>query len=58
MGHGKDGLIIDVRYNGGGSTADYLMTMLNYKQHAYTIPKRVMSEDLKKISSNSRVITP
>ena len=38
-GYGKDGLLIDVRYNGGGSTADYLMTVLNYKQHAYTIPR-------------------
>jgi tricorn protease len=46
-GYGKDGLIIDVRYNGGGSTTDYLMTVLNYKQHAYTIP-RGASEDLEK----------
>jgi Tol biopolymer transport system component/C-terminal processing protease CtpA/Prc len=38
-GFGKEGLIIDVRYNGGGSTTDYLMTILNYKQHAYTIPR-------------------
>ncbi|MCX7875156.1 MAG: S41 family peptidase [Melioribacteraceae bacterium] len=38
-GNGKDGLVIDVRYNGGGSTTDYLMTILNYKQHAYTIPR-------------------
>ncbi|MGB4958095.1 MAG: S41 family peptidase, partial [Saprospiraceae bacterium] len=46
-GYGKDGLIIDVRYNGGGSTTDYLMTILNYKQHAYTIP-RGASNDLEK----------
>jgi C-terminal processing protease CtpA/Prc len=39
--------LIDVRYNGGGSTADYLMTILNYKQHAYTIP-RGASNDLEK----------
>ncbi len=38
-GYGKDGLVIDVRYNGGGSTADFLMAILNYKQHAYTIPR-------------------
>ncbi len=38
-GYGKDGLVIDVRYNGGGWTTDYLMTVLNYKQHAYTIPR-------------------
>jgi C-terminal processing protease CtpA/Prc len=46
-GYGKEGLLIDVRYNGGGSTTDYLMTMLNYKQHAYTIP-RGASNDLEK----------
>ncbi len=46
-GYGKEGLIIDVRYNGGGSTTDYLMTILNYKQHAYTIP-RGASENLEK----------
>ncbi len=46
-GYGKEGLLIDVRYNGGGSTADYLMTILNYKQHAYTIP-RGASDNLEK----------
>ena len=46
-GFGKEGLVIDVRYNGGGSTTDYLMTILNYKQHAYTIP-RGASENLEK----------
>jgi tricorn protease len=46
-GYGKEGLLIDVRYNGGGSTTDYLMTILNYKQHAYTIP-RGASKDLEK----------
>ncbi|HXH99664.1 MAG TPA: S41 family peptidase [Sphingobacteriaceae bacterium] len=46
-GNGKDGLIVDVRYNGGGNTTDYLMTVLNYKQHAYAIP-RGASEDLEK----------
>ncbi|MCB0731317.1 MAG: PD40 domain-containing protein [Ignavibacteriae bacterium] len=38
-GYGKDGIVIDVRYNGGGWTTDYLMTVLNYKQHAFTIPR-------------------
>lgn len=38
-GDGKDGLVIDVRHNGGGSTTDFLMAILNYKQHAYTIPR-------------------
>ncbi len=36
---GKDAIVIDVRFNGGGWTTDYLMTILNYKQHAYTIPR-------------------
>ena len=38
-GLGKEGLVIDVRYNGGGWTTDYLMTVLTYRQHAYTIPR-------------------
>jgi len=38
-GYGKDALIVDVRYNGGGSTTDYVMAVLNYNQHAYTIPR-------------------
>ena len=46
-GYGKEGLVIDVRYNGGGSTTDFLMTILNYKQHAYAIP-RGATEDLER----------
>lgn len=46
-GYGKEGLVVDVRYNGGGFTTDYLMTVLNYKQHAYTIP-RGAAKDLEK----------
>lgn len=38
-GLGKQGLVIDVRYNGGGWTTDYLMAILNVDQHAYTIPR-------------------
>jgi len=38
-GYGKEGILIDVRYNGGGWTTDYLMAVLNVKQHAYTIPR-------------------
>ena len=38
-GMGKEGLVIDVRYNGGGWTTDYLMTVLSVRQHAYTIPR-------------------
>ena len=37
--HGKDGLIIDVRNNGGGSTADRLLGSIMYPRHAYTIPR-------------------
>jgi tricorn protease len=37
--HGKEGLIIDVRSNGGGWTTDYLMTVLSVERHAYTIPR-------------------
>lgn len=53
-GFGKEGLLIDVRYNGGGSTTDYLMTILNYKQHAYTIPRGAsdnLERDKKKFRS-------
>jgi tricorn protease len=38
-GLGKDGIVIDVRFNGGGWTTDMLMTVLNVRQHAYTIPR-------------------
>lgn len=37
--HGKDGLIIDVRDNGGGSTTDILLSSLTAPNHAYTIPR-------------------
>ncbi len=39
VGYGKDGLIIDVRDNGGGSTTDHLLTALTQPQHAVTIPR-------------------
>ena len=35
-GAGKEGLIIDVRFNGGGSTADHVMTALTQPVHAIT----------------------
>lgn len=38
-GQGKEGIVIDVRYNGGGWTTDYLMAVLNVQQHAYTVPR-------------------
>lgn len=37
--HGKDGLVVDVRNNGGGWTTDYLLAMLMVKRHAITIPR-------------------
>jgi Tol biopolymer transport system component/C-terminal processing protease CtpA/Prc len=39
VAHGKDGLIIDVRNNGGGWITDMLLTMLMTRQHAITIPR-------------------
>lgn len=50
-GQGKKGLVIDVRFNGGGWTTDYLMAVLNVKQHAYTIPRGAAS-DLEKEHTN------
>jgi C-terminal processing protease CtpA/Prc/tricorn protease-like protein len=38
-GYGKEGIVIDVRFNGGGWTTDYLMAVLNVRQHAYTVPR-------------------
>ncbi|MEL7248472.1 MAG: S41 family peptidase [Bacteroidota bacterium] len=43
-GLGKDGIVIDVRYNGGGWTTDMLMTVLNVRQHAYTVPRGAESK--------------
>jgi tricorn protease len=36
---GKEGVVIDVRFNGGGSTTDYLMAVLMVQRHAYTVPR-------------------
>jgi tricorn protease len=36
---GKEGLIIDVRSNGGGWTTDYLMAVLTVRRHAFTVPR-------------------
>lgn len=43
-GEGKDGLVIDVRYNGGGWTTDMLMAVLNVRQHSYTVPRGAVSD--------------
>lgn len=39
VGYGKDGLIIDVRDNGGGSTTDHLLTALTQPVHSITVPR-------------------
>ncbi len=39
QGVGKDGLVIDVRENPGGSTADHLLTALTQPVHAITVPR-------------------
>ena len=36
---GKDGILIDVRENGGGSTTDHLLTILTQPRHAVTVPR-------------------
>jgi C-terminal processing protease CtpA/Prc len=56
-GYGKEALVIDVRWNGGGFTTDYLMAVLNVRQHAYTIP-RGAAEDLDKEKKNFRSYYP
>lgn len=38
-GHGKEGLVIDVRDNGGGWTTDLLLTSLTQPRHAITVPR-------------------
>ncbi|MBI5835599.1 MAG: PD40 domain-containing protein [Armatimonadetes bacterium] len=38
-GDGKKALLIDVRFNGGGSTADRILGMLNVPPHAYALPR-------------------
>ena len=44
--HGREGLVIDVRNNGGGWTTDYLMAVLNVRRHAWTV-ERGASKDVK-----------
>lgn len=39
VGAGKEGIVIDVRENGGGSTADHLLTALTQPVHAITVPR-------------------
>jgi tricorn protease len=42
--HDKRGLVIDVRDNGGGSTADVLLSSLTAPRHAFTIPRGASPE--------------
>ena len=56
-GNGKDGIVIDVRFNGGGWTTDYLMAVLTVRQHAYTIP-RGAAEDLERQHTQFREYYP
>jgi tricorn protease len=44
---GKAGLIIDVRNNGGGWTADRLMSSIMVQRHAYTVPRGADGKDTK-----------
>lgn len=46
--NGKEGLVIDVRDNGGGSTADILLASLTAPAHAYTIPRGANPETVAK----------
>jgi len=39
VGYGREGLVIDVRDNGGGFTTDRLLTALTQPQHAITVPR-------------------
>jgi tricorn protease len=43
---GREGLVIDVRDNGGGWTTDILLASLTAPQHAYTIPRGADMEDV------------
>ncbi len=54
-GYGKKGIVIDVRYNGGGWTTDRVMTVLTTQQHAYTVPRGAtnnLQRDNKKYAGN------
>jgi tricorn protease len=55
--NGKQGLIVDVRNNGGGSTADRLLASIMYSRHAYTIP-RDMDPSIKTAYPQDRLFIP
>ena len=54
---GRDGLIIDVRDNGGGWTTDRLLASIMTRRHAYTVPR---GADPQRTNSypNSRLFIP
>jgi len=41
---GRDGLLLDVRNNGGGWTTDRVLSSIMVEEHAYTLPKGVGHE--------------
>jgi len=43
---GKEGLVIDVRDNGGGYTTDILLASLTAPRHAYTVPRGADADDV------------
>ena len=45
--HGKEGLVIDVRDNGGGWTTDILLASLTAPAHAYTIPRGANPDEVR-----------
>lgn len=54
-GYGKEGIVIDVRFNGGGWTTDMLMAVLSTRQHSYTVPRGAaadLSKENKKFVNN------
>jgi tricorn protease len=38
-GYGREGLVLDVRYNDGGFTADQVLSILCHPRHAVTVPR-------------------
>lgn len=57
-GYQKEGIVIDVRFNGGGWTTDYLMAVLNVDQHAYTIPRGAVESNLEENKQQFREYYP
>ncbi len=43
--NGKDGLVLDVRNNGGGWTTDRVLSSIMVEPHAYTIPRGADPDD-------------